>query len=209
MSESYDKEIEAIGALLNALGPLEPKARQTVFDYVAKRLEIAPTKFGRPPADTPPDLIPPGDPPETDDSTGDECHISELVQKKKPRSAIEMAVLVAYYLSHKAPKGDRKQQISTDDLTTYFKISEFKLPKSPQYTLSNTKIAGYLESAGSGKYKLNPVGYNLVVHSMPKTTTRNRTSNKKAAKATTRKRTPKKKHAKAKPRRSKNRAPKA
>jgi hypothetical protein len=28
------------------------------------------------------------------------------------------------------------------------------------------KNAGYLDSAGTGQYKLNPVGYNLVVHRM-------------------------------------------
>ena len=198
MAESYDKEIEAIGALLNALGPLEPKARKTVLDYVAGRLGIAPPERGEPPADTPPDSTAPGEPPETGDSARDECHINDLVQKKQPRSAIEMTVLVAYYLSHKAPKGERKQTVSTDDLTTYFKIAEFKLPKSPQYTLPNTKNAGYMDSAGSGEYKLNPVGYNLVVHSMPKTT-----------KATTRKRPPKKKPAKGKRRQSKRKTAKA
>lgn len=196
MAESYDKEIEAIGALLNALGPLEPKARKGVLDYVAKRLEIAPPELGDPPADAPPGSTPPGEPPETGDSARDECHIGELVQKKQPRSAIEMAVLVAYYLSHKAPKGERKQAVSTDDLTTYFKIADFRLPKSPQYTLPNTKNAGYMDSAGSGEYKLNPVGYNLVVHSMPKTT-----------KDATRKRPPKKKSAKVRPRQSKPRRP--
>lgn len=195
MAESYDKEIEAIGALLNALGPLDPKARKTVLDYVVRRLGIAPPELGKPPADTPPDTTPPGELPETRDSARDECHISQLVQNKQPRSAIEMAVLVAYYLSHRAPSGERKQTISTDDLTTYFKIADFKLPKSPQYTLPNTRYAGYLDSAGSGEYKLNPVGYNLVVHSMPKTT-----------KVTTGTRPPKKKHARRKPRQSKPKA---
>lgn len=195
MAESYDKEIDAIGTLLKALGPLEPKVRKTVLDYVAGRLEIARPELGEPPADTPPDSSPLGDPPEMADSDTHEPHISELVQKKQPRSAIEMAVLVAYYLSHKAPKGVRKQRISTEDLTMYFKIAEFKLPKSPQYTLPNTRNAGYLDSAGTGEYKLNPVGYNLVVHSMPKTT-----------KATTRERPRKKKTAKPKPRHPKAKA---
>jgi hypothetical protein len=109
-----------------------------------------------------------------------------LVEEKQPRSAIEMAVLVAYYLSHKSPIAERKQTISADDLTTYFKIAGFKLPNAPQYTLPNAKNAGYLDSVGGGEYKLNPVGYNLIVHSLPKdakTTTRKRPVKKKAAKA--------------------------
>lgn len=186
MSDTYDKEIEAIGACLNALGPLDPKSRQAVLKYVSQRLEITTPAFDTPALDTPPDAPLPGEHSEKDASAKDECHISELVEQKKPRSAIEMAVLVAYYLSHKAAKSARKQTISTEDLTTYFKIADFKLPSSPQYTLPNTKNAGYLDSAGGGEYKLNPVGYNLVVHSMPKTgkaDARKRPAKKKASKS--------------------------
>lgn len=198
MAESYDQETEAIGALLKSLGPLGPKSRMAVLAYVAGRLEIALPEVGKTRVDTPPDSTLPKERPEIEDSVKNECHISELVHEKKPKSAIEMAALVAYYLSHKAPKGDRKQTISTDDLTTYFKIAEFKLPKAPQYTLNNTRIAGYLESAGSGEYKLNPVGYNLIVHSMPRTT-----------KQITHRRSPKTSSPRAKTRKSKSKARKA
>jgi hypothetical protein len=168
MSIDVEKEIEAIGTLLKALGPLEPKARQSVLDYVIRRLDIPlpstqvgaiPSKTSLPPSETP--LIP-------RDLT-EQVHIKDLVGEKKPSSAIEMATLIAYYLSHKAPQKDRKQTINTKDLEMYFKIGGFKLPTKPQFTLTNTKKAGYLESVGDGEYKLNPVGYNLVVHSMPKT----------------------------------------
>lgn len=167
MTESYDKEIEAIGVCLNALGPLDAAARNAVLSYVAKRLQMAIPELDTTAKDVP-DVTPPSEPLPRVATSEDECHITALVDEKQPRTAIEMAVLVAYYLSHRAPKSERKPTISTDDLTTYFKIAEFRLPKSPQYTLPNTKNAGYLDSAGGGQYKLNPVGYNLVVHSMPK-----------------------------------------
>lgn len=191
MPDSYEQEIQAIGACLNALGPLDAAARQSVLDYVAKRLQVTVAATSGDPAETIPETLPPGEQVGVESATKDECHISELVEEKKPRSAIEMAVLVAYYLSHKAPKGERKQTVSTDDLTTYFKIADFKLPKSPQYTLPNTKNAGYLNSAGGGEYKLNPVGYNLVVHSMPKSSERKRPSKKKTVKAKARSAKPK------------------
>ena len=35
-------------------------------------------------------------------------------------------------------------------------------------TLTNAKNAGYFESVGEGKFKLNAVGYNLVAYSLPK-----------------------------------------
>jgi hypothetical protein len=34
--------------------------------------------------------------------------------------------------------------------------------------LVDARGAGYFDSAGRGKYKLNPVGHNLVVHKLPK-----------------------------------------
>jgi len=95
-------------------------------------------------------------------------HIRTLKEQKQPKSAIEMAAIVAYYLSHIAPEKDHKEKITLKDLETQFKIADFKLPTKPQFTLTNTKNAGYLDSAGGGAYKLNPVGYNLVVHSLPR-----------------------------------------
>jgi len=169
MSTDADKEIGAIGPLLKALDPLEPKARQSVLDYVMKRLEIhlPTTQAGALPPDK--SLLPPGEPPITTREPIGQVHIKDLVRDKKPRSAIEMATLVTYYLSYKAPQNERKQTVNNKDIDTYFKIADFKLPSQPKFTLPNTKGAGYLDSVGDGEYKLNPVGYNLVVHSMPKT----------------------------------------
>lgn len=184
MSTNVDKEIGAIGTLLKALEPLDTKARRSVFDYVMRRLDILlPTaqEGALPPKAS---LMPPGEPPViTNEPTG-QVHIKDLVRDKKPRSAIEMATLVAYYLSHKAPQNERKQTINNKDIETYFKIGEFKLPSQPKFTLVNTKGAGYLDAVGDGEYKLNPVGYNLVVHSMPKTSERgaSRSQRKKPSK---------------------------
>ena len=66
-----------------------------------------------------------------------------------------------------APKTERKDRITTKDIETYFKIAEFPLTKT-QFTLPNAKAAGYLDAVGNGEYKLNAVGHNLVVHSMPR-----------------------------------------
>ena len=167
MSIDVEKEIEAIGVLLKALEPLESKARQSVLDYVIRRLDIPlpSTQGGALPPKT---SLPPGEPPLTPREPTDQVHIKDLVSDKKPRSAIEMATLIAYYLSHKAPQKDRTQTVNTKNIETYFKIGGFKLPTKPQFTLANAKKAGYLDSVGDGNFKLNPVGYNLVVHSMPK-----------------------------------------
>jgi hypothetical protein len=201
MATDVDNEIEAIRAILNALEPLDSGSRESVLDYVLKRLGLqregpasTPSTQHTPPT-TPPHapLQPPASP---------QQHIKELREEKKPRSAIEMAVIVAYYLAHLAPATERKSTVVTSDLDTYFKIAEFKLPRRQEFTLVNAKNAGYFDSVGGGEYKLNAVGHNLVVHSMPRKgneggTTRKRSTKKTTSKkATTKKKSSKKKSTK-------------
>jgi hypothetical protein len=77
-----------------------------------------------------------------------------------------MVTLVAYYVSELAPAPDRKAEITKSDVERYFKAAGFNLPSDATFTLNNAKNAGYLDSAGAGQYRLNPVGYNLVAHRM-------------------------------------------
>jgi hypothetical protein len=79
-----------------------------------------------------------------------------------------MAALVAYYLSELTSKDERKDEITSADLEKYFKQAAFRLPRSLRMTLPNAAAAGYFDSAGAGRYRLNPVGYNLVVHGLPR-----------------------------------------
>ncbi len=93
--------------------------------------------------------------------------IRSLRDSKEPRSAVEMAAIVAFYLNEIAPEGERRQAIGTADLDKYFKQAGFKLPKAQNMTLVNALSAGYFDRVGQGQYRLNPVGYNLVVHNLP------------------------------------------
>ena len=169
MAEHIDKEIEAIKAVLHALEPLPPEVRASVLGYVLRRLQIvlapqqqaptsaaaaASTELGLPEIESERQPLP--------------AHIEDLKEQKKPRSANEMAALVAYYLANVVPQKERKDKITTKDIETYFKIADFPLPKKSQFTLPNARAAGYLDAVGKGEYKLNAVGYNLVVHSMPR-----------------------------------------
>jgi hypothetical protein len=80
-----------------------------------------------------------------------------------------MACVVAYYLGTLTPAAERKEEVSSNDLEKYFKQANYPLPKRIVQLLVNARASGYFDSAGHGKYKLNPVGHNLVVHSLPKT----------------------------------------
>jgi hypothetical protein len=179
MSEDIDKEVEAIKVILTALGPLKPEVRSSVLGYVIRRFHVSVESE----QDAEAQLGPSTSVPVRETEVGAEqqsapTHIKELKEKKKPRSAIEMAALVAYYLANLVPQKDRKDRITTKDIDQYFKIADFPLPKKTEFTLPNAKVAGYLDAVGRGQYKLNAVGHNLVVHSMPRG--EGRTSPKKA-----------------------------
>ncbi len=158
-----DSELMAMRAVLGALVPLKREGRARVLDYVLKRLGMPNEQVSASPlpiAESPISLSEPRPVAEASD-------IRSLTRQKAPRSANEMAALVAYYLAEAAPESLRKQTIGVEDIKTYFKQAQFKLPQSPQQTLVNAKNSGYLESAGTGQYRLNPVGYNLIAHSLP------------------------------------------
>jgi len=99
--------------------------------------------------------------------------IRSLKDEKKPTSAAQMACIAAFYLQKLAPEAERKESVSASDLEKYFKQAGFRLPQRVQQVLPDAKGSGYMDSAGRGEYKLNAVGYNLVVHNLPASTTEN------------------------------------
>jgi hypothetical protein len=170
MPDKIDAEIKAIKTLLNTLTPLTPDVRRAVIEYVLKRLNLPLAQMLGAVASPGGSLVERIDAAieAAPSSPQSAIHLKELKEQKKPKSAIEMAAVVAYYLSHVAAQKERKEAISTKDIETWFKIAGYKLPTAPAFTLPNAKNAGYLDSIGHGEYKLNPVGYNLVVHSLPR-----------------------------------------
>jgi hypothetical protein len=157
-----DKELTAISSIIELLNPLDPTERGRVLEYVLKRLEMDTVRAGPTIASelgTSSGLSSAG-PMITD--------IRSLTAEKQPRSANEMVALIAYYLSELAPENDRLQTVNVDTIRRYFKMAAFPMPRSPKNALTNASAAGYLENASRGEYRLNPVGYNLVVHGLPR-----------------------------------------
>jgi hypothetical protein len=96
--------------------------------------------------------------------------IRMLKEEKNPQNNKQMACLVAYYLRDIAVGEEHKDTISTTDIDKYFKLANYPLPEQVKDVLQKTKLSGYLDEAGRGKYKLNAIGYNLVVHNLPEKT---------------------------------------
>lgn len=158
---------QAIDQIIDALTKLDEKARLTAITVACEQMEVNIGQSDRKivekqsnaqqsivvirPEETPRKIM----------------DIRTLKEEKKPNSAKQMACIVAYYLKELAAPEDRKDTISAADLEKYFKQAQYPLPKQMNNVLVKAKMSGYFEDAEKGEYKLNAVGYNLVVHSMP------------------------------------------
>jgi hypothetical protein len=171
MSDQEEQEngVKAITTLLEVLGPLRAETRSNVLDYVFKALGITPPAPTAPQAPTPPASTPPLNPPVHPPHTpGVAMDIRTLTDQKKPKTVNQMIAIMAYYLANHAPQGERRDHIIGDDIRRYFPQANFPLPTGrPSVTLSNAKVAGYLDAISDGQFRLNPVGHNLVTHKLP------------------------------------------
>jgi hypothetical protein len=157
-----DKELEAISSIIGMLAPLDEVQRSRVLEYVLKRLDMATVHApaaGR---------LPVSEATGVSVGTRPVVDIRSLTAEKQPRSATEMVALIAYYLSELAPEGERSDTINSSSVRRYFKMAGFPLPSVLRNVLPNAASAGYLENISRGEYRLNPVGYNLVVHGLPR-----------------------------------------
>jgi len=153
---------QAIDQIVKALTALDESSRAIAVDAACSHLGV---KSSAPaPAKSPVSLVPAsasGAPPRQKD-------VRTLKENKAPGSAIEMAAVIAFYLQELAPEDQRKPTVTSDDMDKYFKQAGFPLPKYLKDLLPSARRAGYFDQAGYGSYRLNPVGYNLVAHALPR-----------------------------------------
>ena len=166
----------AIDQVLSALESFDDRSQRTILTTVCSVLGIkleALVPPASPPAAAPvtPHQLRPVDTPPVAPSAHAPKHarpdIRSLKDEKQPKTAIQMACVVAYFLTELAQGEEKKESINSDDIEKYFKQAGYKLPSRVTQLLIDTKAAGYFDSAGKAQYKLNSVGYNLVAHSMP------------------------------------------
>jgi hypothetical protein len=165
---------EAVDLLLKTLKAFDEKQQRTLLTTVSALMDLkieAPREVRLGHGDRtagagtpPPSLPPPGG--------GDRRHehvtdVRALKEEKNPKSATQMAAVVAYYLKELAPDGERRDTVRTPDLEKYFKEAKYELPKKLEQVLVDSRRAGYFEVVTRGEYKLTRVGYNLVAHRLP------------------------------------------
>jgi hypothetical protein len=86
--------------------------------------------------------------------------------ERKPSTHVENAVVAAYYLAELAPEDERSDTITTAQLQAVLRKAGRKLPTRPAQVLVDAHRAGYLDRAAHGRYAINNVGHNLVVHTL-------------------------------------------
>lgn len=99
----------------------------------------------------------------TDHSTD----IRSFTTMKSPKSDRQFAAVVAYFYQFEARPEDRKDFIDADTMREAARLAGRAQVQRWNMTLTNAKNAGYLDTAGTGKYKLSSVGENLVAITLP------------------------------------------
>lgn len=167
MSQSTVTLGQAIDQILSALEGFDQKARETIIGTVCAHLGVASASAIPPVTPPPPPVESPRDTHDGPVRHGRVIDVRTLKEQKQPKSAVQMACIVAYYLNEHAHAPDKKGTVKTEDLEKYFKQAGYKLPQKLNQVLVDAKAAGYFDSPSRGEYKLNAVGYNLVAHTMP------------------------------------------
>lgn len=159
----------AIDEIISALAGLDKKNQILAINAVCSHLDLGvDAATPRRKVEEVESAIPSLETIKEDSSSDEPKDIRSLKAQKNPKTAKEMACLVAYYLQEVASGEEKKENITAPDITKYFKQAGFKLPTAINQLLVDVKGAGYFDASPKGGYKLNPVGYNFVVHSMPK-----------------------------------------
>jgi len=174
MSDAKLSVGEAIDRIAEALESFDAHQQNTILSTVCALLKIPlpGSAVGGPASSTPPKVSKHSEvshrSPTASHGVEPGIDIKSLKEQKQPRSAREMACLVGYYLTELAPESERKSAIAAADIDKYFKQAGYRSPGALVQVLPDAKKGGYFDSEARGEYKLNRVGYNAVVHSMPK-----------------------------------------
>lgn len=86
---------------------------------------------------------------------------------KAPKSDQQFTAVVAYFYQFESKPDERMDAIDADTMKEAARLAGRRQVARWNMTLTNAKNAGYLDSAGSGKFKLSSVGENLVAITLP------------------------------------------
>ncbi len=165
MTKNEMDDFEAAKNISDVLSGFEKQRQERILRWVGERFSInigsAPSavqKFSDPagaPQVPPSPLVDAGASlPVTD--------IRTFVRSKNPTSDNQTATVIAYYYRFAAPDNEKRETINSEILTNSIRMIGGAQPTRPGQTLTNAKNQGYLDLVGTGEYRINSVGENLV-----------------------------------------------
>src|SRR5262249_35659764 len=93
--------------------------------------------------------------------------IKQFTAAKAPKSDQQFAAVAGYFYRFEAAESARKDTIDANTMREAARLAGRRQAKNWAFTLTNAKNSGYLDSAGSGQYRINAVGENLVAIGLP------------------------------------------
>ncbi len=176
MSQKPD-DLAAIKTICDALEPFDEYERERILRWASERLGIKSSSHST--TSDPAITHSAGQPSNEVKSLGSVKDIKTFLDEKNPSSANQLVAAVAYYHKFEAPISERKNSITSEDLTEACRKGQRERPKFPSQILVNASGFGLIDKVGTGSYEINAVGENLVAVSMP-TTSHGNSGTKKA-----------------------------
>jgi hypothetical protein len=158
-------EFDAAKTIVDTLKGLDRPQQERAIRFASEALglsaltpppNLSPTPLKREPSPNYPSVLP---------SEGRPVDIKQFTDSKAPKSDQQFAAVVAYYYQFEAPTAERKATINASVLADAARLTARRRPT--RFALTNAKNQGYLDAVGSGDYKINTVGENLVAITLP------------------------------------------
>ena len=161
--ENKKDDLGAVRVLVEILGPFEKDEQERIIRWAREKLGLTAITSSQP-------VLPSTNPVIVSDSkeTTKTSNIKSFVDGKDPKNDKQFASVVAYYYAFESPESQRKASIDSKDLIEACRLTQRKRPINAGQTLINAAHSGFLDKAEeAGRYKLNPVGENLVAMTLP------------------------------------------
>jgi hypothetical protein len=175
MTDKALDDLDAVRTIVETLRNFKPEEQQRILRWAVEKSglpqSVAPlspagtsgtgSSTGSAPPITPPHAV-------ASSASGGTVDIKSFIDEKQPRSDVQFAATVAYYLRFEAPPAERKDYIDKEDLQEACRKAKRDRLKNPYQTLVNAHTLGLLDK-GSEKatFAINTVGENLVAMALP------------------------------------------
>jgi hypothetical protein len=154
---------DAAKAIVEALKGLDKPSQTLAIRFASESLGVSGVAMQSPPPLGAPSPMSPAEVRGATHSTD----IKQFTAAKAPKSDQQFAAVAAYFYRFEASESSRKDTVDANTLKEAARLAGRRQAKNWTFTLTNAKNSGYLDSVGSGQYRINSVGENLVAIALP------------------------------------------